>query len=67
MCQWQTFVIAFMDVMPCSPVEVHQRLDVTYCIHLQDRRYAKQATSKKQAATVYDPEYGGSTFLRNAD
>jgi hypothetical protein len=53
--------------MPCRSEEAHQRLDGTYCIHLQNHRYSKQATSKKQADTVYDPEYGGSTFLRNVD
>jgi hypothetical protein len=39
-----------------------------YCIHLQGRKYVKQGTSKKQAASlmpqhIFDLQDGGSTLL----
>jgi hypothetical protein len=53
--------------MPSSPVEVSQRFEEIYCFHLQ-------CQSKKQMASLFlagyflgilfDPEDGGSMFLR---
>jgi hypothetical protein len=40
------------DVMPCSPVAIHIQFGGTYCLHLQEKRYAKQATKKKETATL---------------
>jgi hypothetical protein len=36
----------------CSPTEFHRRCGGKYCLHLQGRRYAKQATNVKQAASL---------------
>lgn len=47
---YEVLVYYFWDVAPCSTVEIHGRFDGTNYPHLQGRRYAKQAGSKKQAA-----------------
>jgi hypothetical protein len=62
-----------LDVAPCSLVKVYGRFGETYCLHLQSLGKAKQPTSKKQAevylllasCSLFDPEDGGITFLRN--
>jgi hypothetical protein len=36
------------DVIQCIPVKFHRRFGGTYCLQLQDLRYAEQAKSKKQ-------------------
>jgi hypothetical protein len=54
------------DVTPCIPVGVHRRFGGTYCLHIQGRRYAKQASKLILLAVGYllrlffDP-----TYLRN--
>jgi hypothetical protein len=45
------------DVTPCSPVEVHRRLEGTYCHQFQG--------ASSQLIRIFDPEEKGSTFLRN--
>jgi hypothetical protein len=40
------------EVTICSQTEFHRRYGGKYCLHLQGRRYAKQATNMKQAARL---------------
>jgi predicted nucleic acid-binding Zn finger protein len=47
--------------MSCSPLEFLRCFGGTYCLHVQGRRYAKEATKKKQAAA----EDGDVTFVLN--
>jgi hypothetical protein len=63
---------AFLDVMSCSLVEFYWRLDGTYGLHLQARRVSqgKQRSLFQLAfpefGLLFDPDDGGSIFLRNA-
>jgi hypothetical protein len=66
----------FWDIRPCSSVEIHTSFGETYCRHLQARRLSQRGNqhdaSRKSLlipgfflGLFFDPEYGGSTFLRN--
>jgi hypothetical protein len=42
----------FWDVIPCSLIEVHRRLEGLYCFLLQGRKRVKQATRKKEPESI---------------
>jgi hypothetical protein len=46
----------FWDVIPCSLVEINWRFGGTYCLHIQGRRFAKHATSKKKTEKPLNSE-----------
>jgi hypothetical protein len=69
----KNFLVVY-NVMPCSPIIIHWRFGGIYFLHLQGRRYAKQAENFRSflhiqvfsLGSVFDPADGSSTFPRNS-